>query len=110
MVAWYWLIVSAMCGIVFAKVCEEIFDWDNFLTETIAFITMVVLFVPLVFYGMFLKLTLHPVSEKRMEEVGIVPTLRVGNFCLCFDIKAKHIWNKMFVLRIKKEKECDKND
>ena len=103
MVAWYWLIVSAIGGIVFAKACEEFFDWDNFLTETIAFLTMVVLFVPLTFYGIFLKLTLHPVSEKRMEEIGIIPTLRIGNFCLCFDKKAKRLWNKMFVLRIKKE-------
>ena len=102
MISWYWLIVSACGGIVFAKICEEVFEWDNILTEFIAFLTLIVAFVPCVVWHMFFKLTIDPIPEDRMNKAGIVPKMRVGNLCLCFDKKAKHIWNKMFFLRVKK--------
>lgn len=110
MVAWYWLIISAIGGIVFAKFCEELFDWDNFLTETISFLTLVVCFIPIVIYNIFFKLTLkHPVERNRWEELhrnnnpfaDNKETKITKNLYLCYDLKAKRIWNKIFFVRIK---------
>ena len=103
MVAWYWLIVSALGSIVFAKLCEEFFDWDNFLTEMISSLTIAVIFIPFCIYHIFFKLTIDPIPEERMNRVGIVPWKRWGNLCLCFDKKASRFWNKIFFARIKKK-------
>lgn len=103
MVAWYWLIVSALGGIVFAKACEEIFDWDNILTEFIAFCTLVVMFIPCMIWGVFFKLTIKPIPAERIEKAKLVPFKRWGNLCLFVDKKASHVWNKIFFVRIEKK-------
>ena len=103
MVAWYWLIVSALCGIAFAKVCEEIFDWDNILTEFIAFCTLVVTFIPIVVWNNFFRMTINPVSEDELKKAKLTPKKRWGNLCFFIDKKASHWWNRMFFVRIKKK-------
>ena len=82
MVAWYWLIVSALGGIVFAKLCEEIFDWDNILTEFIAFCALVVAFIPCVIWNVFFKLTIKPIPEERIEKAKLVPFKRCKGYVL----------------------------
>lgn len=103
MVAWYWLIVSALGGIIFAKLCEEIFDVDNILTEFIAFCALVVAYIPCTIWNIFLKLTIKPVSEERIKKAKITPIKRWGNLCLFVDKKATHVWNKIFFVRIEKK-------
>lgn len=102
MVAWYWLIVSAVGGIVFTKFCDEYFDWDNVLTEIISWIALVVLYIPLFIYHVFFKLTIKPVSADRLEEFHLVPFKRWGNLALFVDKKAHSLWNKVFFLRFEK--------
>lgn len=107
MVAWYWLIVAAIGGIVFAKVCEEVFDWDNILTEFIAFCALVVTFVPFVVWNNFFRMTINPISEDALKKAKLTPKKRWGNLCLFIDKTASHWWNRLFFARIK-EKPIDK--
>ena len=103
MVAWYWLIVSAIGGIVFAKLCEEIFYWDNFLTEAISFLTLVISFIPLCIYGIFFRLTIKPVLRKRWDKVDLTLKKHLfGNLWFCVDKQACHLWNKIFFVRLEK--------
>ena len=56
MIAWYWLIVAFCAGIALAVFCNEYFDGGiNVITEIISVIALVLLFVPIVFYHIFLK-------------------------------------------------------
>lgn len=102
MVAWYWLIVAAFGGMAFAKICEELFDWDNFLTEMIAFLALVVAYIPCTIWNIFFKLTIKPIPEERIEKAGLEPKWRCGNLCFFVDKKATHLWNKIFFVRIEK--------
>ena len=105
MVAWYWLIVSAIGGIVIAKACEEIFDWDNILTEVISFLTLVISFVPVCIYTIFFKLTIKPVRRTKWDKVKGNLTLTkhlFGNLWFCVDKQASHLWNKIFFVRLEK--------
>ena len=103
MVAWYWLIVSAVGGIVIAKLCEEIFDWDNILTEAISFLTLVISFIPICIYGIFFRLTIKAVPQKRFDKVDLTLKKHLfGNLWFCVDKQASHLWNKIFFIRIKK--------
>lgn len=105
MVAWYWLIVSAIGGIVIAKACEEIFDWDNILTEVISFLTLVISFIPICIYRIFFRLTIKPVLRKRWDKVKDNLTLKkhlFGNLWFCVDKQASYLWNKIFFVRLEK--------
>ena len=103
MVAWYWLIVSAIGGIVIAKACEEIFDWDNILTEVISFLTLVISFIPLCIYTIFFKLTIKPVRRKKWDKVELTVKKHLfGNLWFCVDKKASRLWNKIFFVRLEK--------
>lgn len=103
MVAWYWLIVSAIGGIVFAKLCEEIFDWDNILTEAISFLTLVISFIPICIYGIFFRLTIKPVLRKRWDKVDLTLKKHLfGNLWFCVDKQGSHLWNKIFFVRLEK--------
>lgn len=105
MVAWYWLIVSAIGGIVIAKACEEIFDWDNILTEVISFLTLVISFIPICIYRIFFRLTIKSILRKRWDKVKDNLTLTkhlFGNLWFCVDKQASHLWNKIFFVRLEK--------
>lgn len=103
MVAWYWLIVSAIGGIVFAKLCEEIFDWDNILTEAISFLTLVISFIPICIYRIFFRLTIKPVLKRRWDKTNLTLKKHLfSNLWFCVDKEAKHFWNKIFFVRVEK--------
>ena len=102
MVAWYWLIFSALGGMVFTKFCDEFFDWDNILTDFISFCTLVVIFIPCTIWNVFFKMTIKPVPKEKIEKAGLVPFKRWGNLCLFIDKKASDVWAKIFFVRIKK--------
>ena len=84
------------------KLCEEIFDWDNILTEAIAFFTVVIAFIPLGIWHIFFKLTIKPIEEERFLKIKIKPVVKCGNLYFCVDKTAKRFWNKIFFIRIKK--------
>ena len=69
MVAWYWLILAFCVGIAFATITDEWCDWENTLTDVLAWIALIIGFVPLAFYCIFLKLTIfHPTTREKFEE------------------------------------------
>lgn len=111
MVAWYWLILAFCVGIAFATITDEWCEWENTLTDILAWIAIIIGFVPLTFYSMFLKLTIfNPVEQKTFDDVKKtnIPPTRVfhlfGNFYFWVEPTAKKLWNKAFFLRIKNEK------
>lgn len=70
MVAWYWLILAFCVGIAFATITDEWCEWENTLTDVLAWIALIIGFVPLAFYCIFLKLTVfHPTTPEKFEEV-----------------------------------------
>lgn len=70
MVAWYWLILAFCVGIAFATITDEWCEWENTLTDVLAWIALIIGFIPLAFYSMFLKLTVfHPTTQEKFEEV-----------------------------------------
>jgi hypothetical protein len=103
MVAWYWLIVSAIGGIVIAKACEEIFDLDNILTEVISFLALVIAFIPICIYRIFFRLTIKPVLKRRWDKADLTLKKHLfGNLWFCVDKEAKYLWNKIFFVRVEK--------
>lgn len=111
MVEWYWLILAFCVGIAFATITDEWCEWENTLTDILAWIAIIIGFVPLTFYSMFLKLTIfNPVEQKTFDSVKKtnVPPTQVfhlfGNLYFWVAPTAKKLWNKAFFLRIKNEK------
>ena len=108
MIAWYWLIVAFCVGVAFASLTYELFDWINFWTEFVACISLVILFIPIVFYHIFLKNTIHPVEPATFERIianndGLSKNWKITNrLYVCFEPKAKKLWNKIFFILLKK--------
>lgn len=109
MIAWYWLIVAFFVGIAFATFTDELFDYDNLLTSILAGITLAVTFIPVGIYIIFFKLTLiHPVTPECFEEVKKTCKEKekhyhlFGNLYAWRDPSAHAIWNKFFLVRVKK--------
>lgn len=65
MVAWYWLILAFCVGIAFATITDEWCEWENTLTDVLAWIALIIGFVPLAFYCIFLKLTVSTPQRQR---------------------------------------------
>lgn len=108
MIAWYWLIVAFCVGIAFATFTDEWFDWDNTLTDILAGITLVIVFIPLSIYNFFFKLTLVcPVSIEKFEQTKATckdkeKTYHLfSNLYLWIDPQAETISHKAFLLRVK---------
>lgn len=112
MVAWYWVVVAFVAGLVFTAFSYE---WwgeyfvENIATKFIALVALIVLFIPLTIYNIFFKLTVHrPVRpdqwEKYLREMDKTDRQkRIGNsnFYVCRDADATHIYNKVFFVRVK---------
>lgn len=84
MVAWYWLILAFCVGIAFATITDEWCEWENTLTDVLAWIALIIGFVPLAFYCIFLKLTVfHPTTPEKFEEVKKVSgeTCKIYRVC-----------------------------
>lgn len=50
MVAWYWLILAFCVGIAFATITDEWCEWENTLTDVLAWIALIIGFVPLALF------------------------------------------------------------
>lgn len=105
MVAWYWLIVAFIGGLVFATVSWNAVEWDNVLTAILAGIA-----IPFVYVGMFpvsfFHLFVKPISvEKWVEFTSNNPAdkyRKIGkNTYLWHDANTKKLFNKFFLVRVK---------
>ena len=67
MIAWYWSVVAFIGGIVFATVTWEVCDYTNWLSSLLAGLTLVVVFIPCMFYQIFIKHIIFPVPENKWE-------------------------------------------
>ena len=104
MVAWYWLIIMFFVGVAFTVLTEDYLDWYDIAGN----LAMVILFIPIAFYKIFLRLVIHPVPavrfERMMKEWVEEDTSKcfhlIGNLYFWVDPNAKKFWNKIFFLRV----------
>ena len=109
MISWYWIIVAVLITNAITAFTYEYFDWDNLWVEFICSLALIVLFVPVSIYNVCFKNTIHPISTARFEELrekwmndGKCKIHHwFGSLYFCIDLKASHIWNKIFFLRAK---------
>ena len=111
MISWYWIIVAVLLTNAITCFTYEFFDWENVWTEIISFLALIVLYVPISIYHIFFKNTIHPVEENRFEEIcrewfskkdGTKYFHCFGNLYFWIDPAAKHYYNKIFFVRVKK--------
>lgn len=115
MVAWYWLIVAFLLGNAFATFTYELFEWDNIWSSIVAFLALVVLYIPMAFYKIFLNNTIHPITRERYERLKAEwlkdsksKCFNLGkHFIFWIDPKATRLFNKIFFVRIT-DKPIDK--
>ena len=109
MIAWYWLLIAILVTNAITAFTYEFFEWDNIWTDLLAWLALVVLYVPLSIYHICFKNTVHPISSTRMEELKKlwsadkrvkIYELPCG-FYFCTDWNASKLWNKVFFIRIK---------
>ena len=113
MVNWYWLIVVFLLTNAITAFTYEFFEWDNLWVDIIGGLAYVVLYIPIGFYHIFFKNTLHPISQSRFNEIQehwiktkeISKSIKIGkNLYFLVDPDAKRLYNKVFFLRIKDKK------
>ena len=106
MVAWYWLIVAFVGGLVFATITWNAVEWDNVVSAVLAGIA-----IPFVWVGMFpvsfFRWYVKPISVERWSEFTAKnPADKYWkiskNTYLWHDPNAKKLFNKFFLIRIKK--------
>lgn len=105
MIAWYWLIVAFIGGLVFATVSWNIVEWDNIITAILAGITIPFVYIarfPISFFHCFVK----PISSERwaqcLESLGNDKYWKIGkNTYLWHDPNAKKMFDKFFLIRVK---------
>lgn len=105
MVAWYWLIVAFVSGLVFATVSWNAVEWDNVLTSILAGIAIPFVYVgmfPVSFFCWFVK----PIGVERWIEITSNNPAdkyrKIGkNTYLWHDVNAKKLFNKFFLVRVK---------
>ena len=64
MVAWYWLIVAFIGGLVFATVSWNASDWGNIVTETLAWIAIPFVYVVMVAIN-FSRKFIKPIDKSQ---------------------------------------------
>ncbi len=105
MVAWYWLIVTFISGLVFATITWNAIEWNDILATILAGIAIPFVFVamfPITFFRCYFK----PVSRERWKsyiaQVGVDEFRQIGkDVYLWHDIHAKRLYNKWFLIRVK---------
>ena len=106
MVAWYWLIIAFVGGLVFATITWNAVEWDNVVSAVLAAIA-----IPFVYVGMFpvsfFRWFVKPISTERWAKfVSDNPAdkyWKIGkNTYLWHDPNAKKLFNKFFLIRIKR--------
>lgn len=104
MIAWYWVLVAFFVGVTFAVFTYE---WlEDFWSNLAAGIAVVILYVPLLIYNVFFKLTIHhPISEARFNTIQTVYKARYkhlfGNFWVRCDF-TDSLYQKILFIRVKK--------
>ena len=105
MVAWYWLIIAFVGGLVFATITWNAVEWDNVVSAVLAGIAIPFVWVamfPVSFFRWYVK----PISTERWEqclELWDDKHWKIGkNTYLWHDRKAKKLFNKFFLIRVKK--------
>jgi hypothetical protein len=113
MIDWYWLIVVFLLTNAITAFTYEFFEWENLWVEVIGWLALIVLYLPLSFYHIFFKNTLHPISQTRFNELQekwietkeINKSIKIGkNLYLWIDLDAKRLYNKAFFVRVKNTK------
>lgn len=105
MVAWYWLIVAFVGGLVFATITWNAVEWDNVITAVLAGIA-----IPFVYVGMFpvsfFRLFVKPISSEKWakrETLGNNKYWKIGkNTYLWHDPNADQLFHKFFLIRVKR--------
>lgn len=105
MIAWYWLVVAFIGGIVFATVSWNAVEWDNIFSAICAGIC-----IPFVYVAMFpitfWKNVVKPVSPLRFEQFQKLNIegdrcFTIGkNLHLWHDKTTKHLYAKWFLIRV----------
>lgn len=106
MVAWYWLIVAFISGIVAAAITWNLVEWDSLVSDVFAVIASPFVYVgmfPVSFFRWFVK----PINaEKWVKVVSGSPAdkyWKIGrNTYLWHDPNAKKLFNKFFLIRVKR--------
>ena len=105
MVAWYWIIVAFIGGLVFATVSWNAVEWETALTNILAGIA-----IPFVYIGMFpvsfFRLFVKPLSVERWVEFTSKNPAdkyrKIGkNTYFWHDANTKKLFNKFFLVRVK---------
>lgn len=105
MVAWYWLIIAFVGGLVFATITWNAVEWDNVVSGVLAVIA-----IPFVYVGMFpvsfFRWFVKPISVKTWDDFisanPIDKYWKIGkNTYLWHDFDAKKMFNKFFLVRVK---------
>lgn len=105
MIAWYWLIIAFIGGLVFATISWNTVEWDNVLTTILAGIAFPFVFVamfPIVFFRCYFK----PITPEKWENYislfGVDKYRQIGkNVYLWHDVNTKKLYNKWFLIRVK---------
>ena len=105
MVAWYWLVVAFVGGLVFATITWNAVEWDNVVSAVLAGIAIPFVWVamfPISFFRSYVK----PISPERWakfyQKRDDDKYWKIGkNTYLWHDRKAKKMFNKFFLIRVK---------
>lgn len=105
MVAWYWLIIAFVGGLVFATISWNAVEWDNVFTTILAGITIPFVYVamfPIVFFRCYFK----PITPERWKYYtslfDVNKCRQIGkNVYLWHDTNTKKLHNKWFLVRVK---------
>ena len=105
MVAWYWLIITFISGLVFATISWNAVEWDNVLIdifEGIAFPFVYVAAFPIVFFRCYFKPITPEIWEKYTSSIGVNECRQISkNVYLWHDVHTKKLYNKWFLIRVK---------
>lgn len=115
MIAWYWIIVAVLVTHIITVAISEQLELPYWWAEIFSSIVLVIVFIPVMFYRIFLRLTIKPVSQTRFDTMRkdwvendtskVYHVFR--NIYFWVDPDAKRYWNKIFFLRV--EKSIDKH-
>ena len=105
MIAWYWLIIAFIGGLVFATISWNAVEWDNILTTILAGMAFPFVYIaafPIVFFRCYFK----PITPEKWENYislfGVDKYRQIGkNVYLWHDVNTKKLYNKWFLIRVK---------
>ena len=105
MIAWYWLIVAFIGGLVFAAISWNAVEWDNVLTTILtgmAFPFVYVVMFPIVFFHYYF----NPITPERWENYTALFDVNKyrqisKNVYLWHDAHTKKLHNRWLLIRVK---------